>query len=134
LLEEGVFGAATRCLAAYGSHVFGVSEESAVEGCSSRVDYVIEVDDEDKLLCEAKSPSVMKRFGELLPARGIELEWRPSSSLVRRILGEVSALFIFFELCWYQREIVRIVSGSETDGMVVPFLPQLLGCVPSRER
>jgi hypothetical protein len=102
LLDKGVFDAAERCLLAYdGSHDFVTSEESVFEGCSSRVDYVAVVDGEDKFLCEAKSPSVMKRFGELLPARGIELEWRPSSSLVREILGEVSALCIFLELCWF---------------------------------
>jgi len=47
------------------------------------------------ILPEAKSPSVsIKEFDELLLARGFELEWIPSSSLVRRILGEVSTLCI----------------------------------------
>jgi hypothetical protein len=101
LLQKGFFEAAERCLIVYGPHDFGVTTESVVEGCSSRVDYVIKVDGENKFLCEAKSPSVMKSFGEQLPARGIELEWRPSSSLVRKILGEVSALCIFLEFCWF---------------------------------
>ncbi|KAF8326953.1 hypothetical protein F5887DRAFT_1074775 [Amanita rubescens] len=42
----------------------------------------------EAVVCEAKSPSVMKKVGELLPARGIELEWIPGRSLVRRILGK----------------------------------------------
>lgn len=66
------------------------------------VDYVALVDDEEKLLCEAKSPSVMKKFGDLLSERGFELEWIPSSSLVRKILGKVSTLCIFLKLqCWF---------------------------------
>jgi hypothetical protein len=120
----------------YGTHRFKTSKEASVEGGRSKVDYVALVDNEDKLLCEARSPSVMKKFGELLPERGFELEWIPSSSVVRRILGKASTLCIFLKLqCGFNRIcVVRIVSGSETDGMAVSFLPQLLGCVPSRER
>jgi len=55
------------------------------------------VNDEPTSLCEAKSPSVMEKVGELLPALGIELEWNHSPSLVRRILGKVSSIhFSFF--------------------------------------
>jgi hypothetical protein len=62
LLEKGIFEAVTGCLAAYGLHDFAVSEETVAEGGSSRVDYVVEVDGGKRLLCEAKSPSVMKSF------------------------------------------------------------------------
>jgi hypothetical protein len=52
-----------RCLGEYDqsrSH-FETMLEDSVEGCSSRVDYVALVDDEQKALCQAKSPSVMKK-------------------------------------------------------------------------
>ena len=62
------------------------------------VDYVAQVNGKDILLLEAKSPSVMRIFGELLPARGFELEWDPSASLVRKIFGNVSTLRLFFEI------------------------------------
>lgn len=86
----------------YGLPGFNTSKEATVEGSRSKIDYVALIDDEEKLLCEAKSPSVMKKFGELLPARGFELEWIPSPSLVRRILGKVSTRCIFLKLqCWF---------------------------------
>jgi hypothetical protein len=49
-----------------------------------------EVNGDFNSLVEAKSPSVMKEVGELLPVTGIELEWKCSNSLVRRIIGKVS--------------------------------------------
>jgi hypothetical protein len=82
----------------YGSHAFYTSQEVSAEGGSSKVDYVALVDDEEMLLCEAKSPSVMKKFGEQLPARGLELEWIRSPSLVRNILCKVSTLCTFLKL------------------------------------
>ena len=71
---RGVYEAARKCLVEYGGYCFTVNQESSVEGASSRVDYVAMVNDSPMALCEAKSPSVMKRVGKLLPARGIELE------------------------------------------------------------
>ena len=65
-----------------------------VTGDRSKVDYVVMVNGRGKALCEAKSPSVMKKVGELLPARGVQLEWVPSQSLVRRMLSKVSTHFL----------------------------------------
>jgi hypothetical protein len=89
LLDKGVYEAARKCLAEYGGYHFTTDEENSVQGGSSKVDYVALVNGSSKALCEAKSPSVMKKVGELLPARGIELEWNRSQSLVRRILSKV---------------------------------------------
>jgi len=97
-------------LAEHGGYRF-TTEENSVQGGGSRVDYVALVNGSGKALCKTKSPSVMKKVGELLPARGIELEWNRSQSLVRRILGKVSTLFFvsynvgFNEIC-----VVRVVS------------------------
>jgi hypothetical protein len=77
-------------LAAYGEYEFGNAKEVSAEGCTSKVDYVLLVNDEAKLLCEAKAPSVMEIFAELLPPRGFEIVWGPSNSLVQKILGKVS--------------------------------------------
>jgi hypothetical protein len=126
LLDRGVYEAARKFLAEYGGYCFATDEENSVQGGGSdRADYQVAlVNDSSKVLCKVKSPSVMKKVGELLPARGIELEWNHSQSLVRRILSKVSTLFFvsnnvgFNETC-----VVRVVSGSETDGMDVSFLP-----------
>jgi len=126
LFIKGVYEAARKCLAEYGEYRFRVNEEDSVEGGSSRVDYVVVVNGSPTALCEAKLPSVMKKVGELLPARGIELEWIHSQSLVRRILGKASTPFssvAMLVLKKYMYVLVRVVSGSETDGMAVPFLP-----------
>ncbi len=109
-------------MAEYGGYRFTVNEEHTVEGGSSSVDYVAMVNGSPTALCEAKSPSVMKKVGELLPARGIELKWMHSQSLVRRILGQAS-LFSSVTTLVLTIRVVRVVSGSETDGMAVPFLP-----------
>lgn len=68
-----------------------VSEQS-VKGCRSRVDYIALVDKEPKALVEAKSPSVMKKAGELLPPHGIELKWDHNPGLIPKILSKASAL------------------------------------------
>ena len=64
------------------SYRFGTDEEQLVKGGSSKVDYVVLVNNEPKALLEAKSPSVMKKVGEMLPPRGIELEWVSGQSLI----------------------------------------------------
>ena len=111
-------------MAEYGGYRFTTNEENSIRGGSSRVDYVAMVDGNSRALCDAKSPSVMKKVGELLPARGIELEWIRSQFLVRRILGNVSTLFfVSYHVGFNKIYVVRVVSGSETDGMAVPFLP-----------
>ena len=68
--------------------------EDSVEGGRSKVDYVALVDDEPKALCEAKSPSVMKKVGELLPQRGIQLTWVSGLSLVPKLLSKVNGLLL----------------------------------------
>ena len=135
MLDKGFFVAAGTCLWEYGQYDFQDTKEDLVEGASSKVDYVALVDGESKVLCEVKSPSVMKKVGELLPAQGFELKWVRGQPLVPKILAKVITLFSigrninFNKIC-----VVRIVSGSETDGMAISFLPQLLDCMPSCER
>jgi hypothetical protein len=78
----------------------------------------------------------MKKVGGLLPAHGIELPWiRGSQSLVRKLLTKVGTSFSISYIVGPNKIcVVCVVSGSETDGMVVSFLPQLLDCMPSCER
>jgi hypothetical protein len=70
---------------------FRTVEEDVVGG--SKVDYVGLVGNEPKALCEAKSPSVMKKISILLPPRGIELKWVRGQTLAPKILAKVSTLF-----------------------------------------
>ncbi|KAF8227898.1 hypothetical protein L208DRAFT_1067652, partial [Tricholoma matsutake] len=93
LLGKGLFEATRRCLGEYDQSYFEPAKEQLVEGGSSKVDYDALVNGEPKALLEAKSPSVMKKVGELLPPRGIELKWVSRQSLVPKILSKGSALF-----------------------------------------
>jgi hypothetical protein len=77
---------------AYGQHFLEIDEEKAAEGGSSKVGYVLQVDDERKILVELASPSVMKKVGDLLPRKGIELTWARDQSLLPKILAKVSTL------------------------------------------
>ena len=97
MLDKGFFEATRKCLGrcSPGPYRFRTATEQSVEGGSSKVDYVALVNDEPKALVEAKPPSVMKRVGELLPLRGIELKWVCGQSLVPKILSKVSVLFRF---------------------------------------
>ena len=123
-MNKGVYEAARKCLAEYGGYRFTTDEENSIRGGGSRVDFVAMVDGRSRALCEAKSLSIMKKVGERLPARGIELEWIRSQSLVRRILGKVSTLlFVSHSVSFNKIYVVCVVSGSETDGMAVPLLP-----------
>ena len=66
----------------------------------------------------------MKKVGELLPARGIKLEWIHSKYLVNRILSKVNKLFSSVNNVGFNKMyVVRVVSGPETNGMAVSFLP-----------
>ena len=104
----GFFEATRRCLGVSGPYRFKTAKEQSVKGGSSKIDYDVLVNDRSKVLLEVKSPSVMKKAGELLPQRGIELKWVYGQSLVPKILSTVSALlpvpFInsFFNtaICW----------------------------------
>ena len=89
MLDHGFFEATRRCLGECGPYSFDTDKEQSVEGGSSKVDYDAQVNDESMALVEAKSPSVMKKVGELLPPRGIELKWVCGQSLVPKILSNV---------------------------------------------
>ncbi|KAF5379222.1 hypothetical protein D9615_005925 [Tricholomella constricta] len=93
LLDKGVLEAIADCLWEYGAYDFLAAAENVADRGSSKVDYVVQVDGEDKALVEAKSPSVMKKVGESLPPRGVELTWARGQSLVRRILAK-AALYL----------------------------------------
>jgi hypothetical protein len=89
-LDKGFFEAARRCLVKYNRYSFEPTVEQSVPGAGSKVDYVAVVDDMARALCDAKSPSVMKRAGELLPRRGIELKWVGGQTLIPKLLSKVS--------------------------------------------
>jgi len=95
LIDLGFHQAASKCLWEYNRCRFRAIKENAVAGGTSRVDYVVLVDNHEMVLVEAKSPSVMKKVGELLPTRGFELTWVSRRSLVPKILTKVSVLFPF---------------------------------------
>ena len=67
--------------------------ETTVEGSRSAVDYVGQVDYQDTVLIDAKSPSVVSRAGALLPQHGIELAWVQRRPLIEKILTKASTLF-----------------------------------------
>ena len=132
LLNNGLFEATRRCLGECGPYRVKTAKEQSVDGVSSKVDYDVLVNDESKVLLEAKSPSVMKKVGELLPPRGIELKWDCGQSLVPKILSKTSAMFLIrHNICFTVICAGRIVPGLETNGMAVSFLPQLLDRVPA---
>ncbi|KAN0102364.1 hypothetical protein V8E52_012018 [Russula decolorans] len=94
LLHMGVYQAARRCLfVLYGRHRFKTDKENSVEGGSSKVDFVLLVNDNKLALCEAKSPSVMHKVGRLLPERGIELTWFRGQSLIPKFFAN-AALYL----------------------------------------
>jgi hypothetical protein len=101
LLNVGFLEATRRCLGECGPYdCFDTALEQSVKGGSSKVDYEALVNDESKALLEVKSPSVMKKVGELLPPRGIELKWVCDQSLVPKILSKVSTLFtVRYNIC-----------------------------------
>jgi hypothetical protein len=120
----GVYEAARGCLFIYGGHSFrDVKEHSVGEG-GSKVDYVLLVDDDMQVLCEAKSPSVMHKVGPLLPRHGIELKWSRGQTLIEKILAKVSTPFpISYNTGFKKICIGRFVFRSETNGMAVSYLP-----------
>jgi hypothetical protein len=79
----------------YGGYDFDTVVEDRVEAGTSKVDYVGQVNGEDKALCEAKSPSVMAGIGELLPLHRFELHMVRGQSLVPKFFGKVSTYFLF---------------------------------------
>jgi hypothetical protein len=121
----GVYQAARRCLfVLYGRHRFKTDKENSVEGGSSKVDFVLLVNDNKLALCEAKSPSVMHKVGRLLPERGIELTWFRGQSLIPKFFANVSTSFpITYNTGFKKICIGRFVFRSETYGMAVCYLP-----------
>lgn len=93
LLDKGVFQAARKCLWEYDQYLFKTIKEDVAVGGSSKVDYVAQVDGKGIALCEANSPSVMKKVGEWLPPHGIKLTWVRSQPLVPKIFAKVSMPF-----------------------------------------
>ena len=61
------------------------------------------MNNESKVLLRVKSPLLMKKAGELLPPRGIELKWVYGQSLVPKVLSKVSTVFRvpFTNICFY---------------------------------
>ncbi|KAM6496456.1 hypothetical protein JOM56_009162 [Amanita muscaria] len=100
LLDKGVLQALTPCLWVYGGYRFQNILEQVAEGGSSKVDYVLQVNHEDEVLVEAKSPSVMKRVGELLPPRGIELTWARRQTLVPKVLAKAALYLGLRQMEW----------------------------------
>jgi len=76
----------------------------------------------------------MKKAGDSLPPHGIELTWVSGQRLVPKTLAKVSTpIPVGYNIGFKETCVGRIVSGSETNGMAVSYLPQLLDCVPSCE-
>jgi hypothetical protein len=92
IAHKGFFDATRRCLGKYNQYRFETTFEHSVQGARSKVDYLAVVDGEARALCDAKSPSVMKKAGELLPRRGIELKWVTGQTLLPKLLSKVSVL------------------------------------------
>ncbi|KAH9023569.1 hypothetical protein EDB83DRAFT_2527303 [Lactarius deliciosus] len=109
ILNNGIFPATIFCLGAYGGYRLTKIVEHVEQGLSSRVDYLGMVDDKRVVLVEAKSPSVMKAVGCSLPEDTVELDWTPGGDLVSKVL-------------------------LKEDGMAIPYEPQQLDRLPSRQR
>lgn len=92
LLNKGIFEVLGACLYLYDHRTFMTRFEDSAEGGMSKVDYMLVVDDNEEVaLCEAKSPSVMRHVGEVLPDHGFQLTWLPGQSLLPKILTNVSS-------------------------------------------
>jgi hypothetical protein len=120
-------------LSEYGQYQLHIIRETAVEGGSSKVDYVMQANDADKVLVEAKSPSVMNKLGELLPPHGIELTWAVAQSLVPKVLAKVSMPFLSALTSGLTICTGRLVSGSEKIGVALSHMPQSLDRVSACE-
>src|SRR5258708_1573879 len=123
LLHTGVYKAVRGCLFLYGRHSLNINLEDSVERGSSKVDYVLLVDNDKLSLCEAKSPSIMHAVGQVLPERGIELKWVRDQSLIPKIFARVSMPFPIYNTVLKLICIGRFVFRSETHGMAVSSLP-----------
>jgi hypothetical protein len=96
LLEKGVLNAAPVCLQLFG-YIFEFQSQLRHPGTCSLVDFVgslVGDQDVDIVLCEAKSPSVMRQVSDALPQEGVELKWDPGDSIImRKVLNNVNVVF-----------------------------------------
>ena len=100
---------------------------------SSKVDYIVLVNSEPKVLVEAKSPSVMKKVSELLLSQHrVEMGSSSTSGGENSPKGEY-AIPVDCDTRFKEKCVGRIVSGSEKERMALSYLPQLLDHVPSCE-
>ena len=92
------------------------------------------MNNESKLLLGVKSPSALKKAGEL-PPRVIELKWVYCQSLVPKFFSKVSALFPipFTNIC-FTAICLQAALYLGLRQIAFCFLPQLLGRVPACER
>jgi hypothetical protein len=75
LLDKGFLVAARKCFWEYDGSRFTTTVEHVTERGSSKVDYVHWLGNVPMVLCEAKSPSVMKNVCSSLPSHGFRLKW-----------------------------------------------------------
>jgi hypothetical protein len=89
VVKHGCLPGRRKCLFVYGHgrHRFKADRENTVEGSSSKVDDILLVDDDRAAVCEAKSPSIIYKVGQVLPQRGIELKWFRGQSLIPKNLA-----------------------------------------------
>ena len=87
---------------------------------SSRIDYVVEVDGEDGVLLEAKSPSVMNNVRGLLPQNDVGS--RSNFGAEHAYKGEY-AIVVTYNAGVQEIHVGCIVFGSKTDGMALYYLP-----------
>ena len=76
---------------AYDGSTLLTAREKSIAGGGSKVDYTLLVGDEPMVLVDAKSPSVMKRLGDLLlQPQVIEFNWLRNEPPERKLLQKVS--------------------------------------------
>ena len=127
LLERGFFEATHRCLGGYGPYRFKTAKEQSSKGGSSKVNYDALENDESKAFLEAKSPSVMKKVGEFLPPRGIELKrvtimgLRSISGIENSFKGECAISCSDYKHLFYiDMSTGCLIPGLETNGLFFP--------------
>lgn len=89
----------------YDQSRFKATRKHLADTGGSKVDYIVLVNGEPNVLVDAKSPSVMKKVGELLPSHGIELRWVRRQPLVAKILAKVSTLFLLVAILVLRRNV-----------------------------
>jgi hypothetical protein len=86
-----------RCVRAYDPQLRVVARRERRSGASrSRVDWTIFVNDEIRILLEAKSPAVMEAISQRLPAVGVRLKWQQGTQFLSQIFLKVPTLILYF--------------------------------------